>query len=494
MTDTPPKKRSAPADAIPDGSAPLPSAVEAERCVLSCMLQSPDFACPAVQAMKPGDFSLESHGLLFDLIQRQFQSGGLVDMVTVTQILYDRGQIETVGGPVAISDIYTAATNPAHVPHYAALVIQKAMHRALVRIGWALSNGIMVQPDGALEHAAAAVEAIIAATTGVSKRATIIHIKAATSEALDAFETAYNARGHLPAGLATGFTDLDRTLWGLKPGDNCFIAGRPSMGKTALAVNILFNMATARGHYAEFYKSKDDFLRHENSRQGKKKVVLVCLESPPIKMAARCLSGMSGVSMQRIRDGMMAKGDWAGLATAAKTIDSAEFYIWDAPGIAVEDLEMELKAFRARHTDLAVVCVDHCGLLRARGVDAKAPDYARISYISNRLMILWRQLDVVGLPLWQLSREVEKRADKKPRLSDLRDSGNLEQDATHVIGCYREHYYDKDAPEDDALLCVLKNRDGGTCSDGIPVNWNGELTLFTSRTTALFSNNEDKRQ
>jgi len=490
---------------------PLPSALDLERCVLSCMMQAPDFANAATLALRAEDFSVEAHALLFDTISGQFESGLPVEPAALAQVLYDRGHMDKAGGPANVSEIYCASPNPAHARHYADVVREKARQRDVVRAAWQLSNDIMLEPEKWRDASAAAVEAVIAATTGTGSRATIVHLRAAAVEACDAFEKAYINKGHVPEGYSTGFTHLDRLFWGLKPGDNVIWCGRPSMGKTAAAVCALANMAFGRGHYQEFYHNKADFETQTNPRQGKIKCVLVCLESPQVKMATRVLSGLSGVTMQRMRDGLVDRFTFQSLTRAASVVDQGEFYIWDAPGITVEDMEMELKAFKARHPDLAVVCVDHIGLLRARGVSDKASDYQRTGYISNRLMLLWRQLHVAGFPICQLSRKTEDRAknDRRPKTSDLRDSGNLEQDATHIVGIYRPAYYaaenkkhsSKDDEDDDegmdeteAYFCVLKNRDGAINPEGVRVNWDGQLTLFTSTSDKLFSNNDEKRQ
>lgn len=476
-----------------DPGLPLPTAAEAERCVLSCMMQAPEFAVPATRLLRPEDFSVEANSVLFDIITRQFAEGRLVDPVTIAQLLIDRSLTETISHGY-LAEVLTAAPSPGAVGHYVEMVREKSAQRRMVLIGFGLSNTIMKEPEGWKEAAMEAVNAIIAVTTGLDTRVAIQPIREATVEALDAFERAYQNKGHVPEGYSTGFTHLDRTLWGIRRGDNVMICGRPSMGKTALAMCVLLNMACGLGHYQEFYHNKDEFLQQTNPRQGKLKVLMVCLESPPVKMATRAISVLSGITMQRMRDGLVDKSTFQALSRTGSILTEAEFYLWDAPGISVEELEMELKAFKARHKDLAVVCVDHCGLLRAKALGDKATDYQRTSYISNRLMLLWRQVDVVGMPLWQLSREVEKRGDKRPRLSDLRDSGNLEQDATHVIATHRPHYYDEEAPEDEALLCVLKNRDGAVNPEGIAVKWDGTRTQFSSTSDKLFSNDKSKRQ
>jgi replicative DNA helicase len=281
---------------------------------------------------------------------------------------------------------------------------------------------------------------------------------------------------------------------GLRPTQNLVIAGRPAMGKTALAVNILENISLGEGHYREFYNDPSEWPGCRVPRQGKPATLLVCLESSQVEMASRMLCARAQVCVQRIRDGLLGKADLHRIGQSAQDIGTSSLYIWDAAGISVEELELELKAFKMKVPTLAAVAVDHCGLLRAKAVKDAGNDYARTGYVSNRLRLLWKTLGVLGIPLWQLSREVEKRADKRPKLSDLRDSGKIEEDASQVIMPYRPAYYDEEAAADEAFIIIAKNRGGPTSAEGVKVRWEAQYTRFSSLQSRLFSNDEDQHQ
>ena len=469
-----------------------------ECALLSCAMQAPDAVIPRLQGVitvddfSPGSF----HRDLYALITERYGAGLLCDLPCLTQALMDAGKLtDATGGSARLVEIYTSGDGlPASAAGYALAIREKAAQRRLMAAADAFQNVMIADCTDWKDHTAALVEAVLKEQASGSERAKIVPIKTAIMEAVEELGEAVQNRGHVTHGFATGFTALDRMFMGLRRTQNVVIAGRPSMGKTALAVNILENFSMGCGDYREFYLDAKEWPACKRPRQGQLPTLLVCLESSQIEMASRMLCGRARVSIQRIRDGLMGANDIQRISRTSQEIGGSPMHIWDAAGVTVEELELELKAFKARVPDLAAVCVDHCGLLGARGVKDAGDDTAKFSYVSNRLRLLWKQLDVLGLPLWQLNRGVEKRSDARPKLSDIRSSGKIEEDASQVIMPYRPFYYDNDQPEDEAYLVVCKNRGGPTNAEGVKVKWEAEFTRFSSLQSRLFSNKDEEQQ
>lgn len=461
---------------------------EIERAVLSAMMQSDLAAVAAQQAVEADTFAIEAHRELYGLIIQRHAAGLAVDLVAMGEAWAKKsGREDAVEWITGIA----VAADPAFIQRYCKelreCARQRAVHGALSKALTSLTE----TPADWRDHAAGLVESLLQIQIEGDRAQTIVEIKHAVAEAVDVIEEAMRNRGHVTHGYATGFTDLDRCFMGLKPTQNLIIAARPSMGKTALAVNMLTNMALGEGHYKEFYQNMKD---RTHPRQGQLRCILVCLESSDVEMALRMVMGRARVSVARIRDGLLSPQDFGRILPAAGELGESPLHIWDAAGISVEELEMEIRAFKARHADLAVVCVDHIGLLRAKGVKDAGNDYARMGYISSKLRLLWKQVNVLGIPICQLSRKVEERKDKRPMMSDLRDSGKMEEDASQVIMPYRPAYYDPDEDPEKALIIIAKNRGGPVKLDGIEVSWDGEFTTFGSLHDRLLSNNDEQRQ
>lgn len=467
-----------------------------ERALIGCIMQAADAVMPRIQGLvsaedfHPGGGPRE----IFQLIETRYAAGLLCDLTSLIQGLMDTGKLDPIGGAANLSDMLLAAVVPHHGPHYARAIREKGTQRRLSNAADKFLTEMTTDCESWKDHSAALVEAICQEQMAGAERAKIVPIKTAIMEAVEELETAVNNRGHVTHGLATGFTALDRMFMGLRPTQNVVIAGRPSMGKTALAVNILENISIGTGDYKEFYLDTRNWPGCKEPRQKALPTLLICLESSQIEMASRMLCGRARVSVQRIRDGLLGNDDISRITRSSAQIGFSQLYIWDAPGLSVEELDMEVTAFKQRVPDLAMVCVDHCGLLSAKAIKNDGDEYARFSYVSKRLRLLWKKINVVGLPLWQLNRGSEKRSDSRPKLSDIRGTGQIEEDASQVLMPYRPHYYDNDQPEDEAFIVVAKNRGGPTNSEGVKVKWEGEFTKFSSRENCLFSPKEEERQ
>jgi replicative DNA helicase len=461
------------------------------------MMQAPDFAVNAAREhLQAEDFAVEGHGILFDIISTRHHDGLPVEIVSIMQVLYDRGLIDKLGGAATVTEIYTAAPNPAHAGHYAQVVREKSTLRRILRGLIKAEASVLSEPEQWRGHVATLMDTLVTETALPEGRGGIQILRDILFQVTDDIEQAYHNRGHVTRGIPTGFTDLDRLCLGLERGENIVIGGATGMGKSAFAVNILEKMALAEGDYVEFYK--------HNQIGGeplypKRRVLIVTLEMTGFQIAQRMLMGRAAIQMGRVRDGMLSKVEFADLGKTAAKLCDTQFHIWDAAGLDIVDLESRLKDFKQRHPDLDAVAVDHCGLLRARAVRDSGNPTAVVAHVSPRLKALWKTIDVVGFTLWQLNRAASKSADTKPKLANLKDSGAIENDADRVIFPYRPAYgkYLEDEEEfqraqSEAFLIVAKNRGGPTGE--LPVKWYGQFTRFESVTSRLLSNNKDQHQ
>ena len=491
-----------------------------ERAVISCWLQAPDLCAGAlIRTLKATDFHNPALGTFFDVLTGMTDTGRKVDLLTFTQEITDRGLSEKTGGVGYISETYTTAVNPAAFADYAREVKIKSRARRIMQAAWTAAHAVQTEPtEETLKEASGTLVDTVLSAMADDARVQIVPLKEALFEAVEEIQNAVDNRGHVTGERATGFTHLDRLfIKGLARGENVVIAGDTSMGKTSLAVQIMENMATGTGHYREFYdydvKRPDDWQTEiregrARSRFGKQCCLLICLESSQIEMAEKMLLGRAGVNMKAMQSGLMSHSDMRAITGATEQLGTAPFWIWDAAGVCVEDLCAEVKSFKLQHPDLALVCVDHCGLLGARAVRDAGNETAVAGYVSSMLRILYKQCDVVGISLWQLNREAAAKGTRgqRPTRADLRSSGRIEQDATKIILPYRPGHYkqDEDTDETEAYLVIAKNRGGPINLNGIQCRWDAATTRFLSEEkddqgvwrpcTRLFSTNKDHHQ
>jgi replicative DNA helicase len=261
-------------------------------------------------------------------------------------------------------------------------------------------------------------------------------------------------------------------------------------------MGLMENLAMAEGHYREYYQDAREWPSCLIPRQKRTCCVYVMLESSKVALANRLICGRSQVGVQRIRDGMLKSNDFQLIGRCAAQLAESPIFVLDESDLTVEMLEMKLKAFKQQHPELGAVFVDHCGLLSAKAIK-EGEATAKATYVSGRLRKLWKSIDVIGFPMWQLSREVEKTASKRPNKSHLRDSGNIENDATHILMLYRPSYYfpDSDDYQDsDGYAIVAKNREGPVNLEGVPLEWMPSVARYKSKNNRLYSNNESEHQ
>lgn len=423
---------------ITNGKVP-PQNVDAEVSLLGSILIDSEVITATADKITSEDFYEKRHGTIYNAILRLYEQNKPVDLLTLSSSLRDSGDLENVGGSSYLTELTNAVPTAAHGEHYADIVAEKSMRRKLIRAAEDITN---LSFDDNATSVQEILEQAEARLFGVSQRTLkqdLVSIEQILAEGFDRLDELHKNKGAL-RGIRTGWKDLDKKTSGLQRSDLIVLAARPAMGKTTLVGNLVQNVAT-----------------HE-----KQAVLFFSLEMSKDQLVDRMLAAESGVDAWRIRTGDLNDDDFEKLGQAMGSLSEAPIFIDDTPGITV--LEMRTKARReANKHPLGLIVVDYLQLMSGTG---KTNDFNRvqeISEISRGLKLIARELNVPVVALSQLSRTVEQRPDKQPQLSDLRESGSIEQDADIVMFIYREDYYN---PETDRQhitdLIIAKHRNGPT--------------------------------
>jgi replicative DNA helicase len=427
-----------------------PQNVEAEEAVLGALLIDPDAIIRLATILRPEDFYREKLGWIYDAILVLHERREPIDFLTVCDELERREQLDQVGGAAYITTLVNAVPTSIHAEHYARIVERTATRRRLIDAAGHIA-ALAYQEADDVEEVVDHAEQIL---FGVSERRIsreLVPIKQVLSEYYDRIEYLTRHRGEL-IGIPTGFSDIDKLLGGLQRSDLVILAARPSVGKTSLALSIAHNAAKMYGQRVAFFS----------------------LEMSDEQVVQRLISAETAIDSQRLRRGDIADQEWGRFMKAASDLSETLFFIDDTPGISA--LELRTKA-RRLHAEVGVdlVVVDYLQLMRG---DFRAENRVQeISAISRALKSLARELNVPILALSQLSRGVESRSDKKPILSDLRESGALEQDADVVIFIYRDEMYNENTERKSiADIMIAKHRNGPTGS--VALYFKKELAQF----------------
>ncbi|MFC2030318.1 replicative DNA helicase [Chloroflexota bacterium] len=434
-----------------------PQNTEAEEAVLGGLLIDPDAIIRVATIVRPEDFYREKHGWIYDAVQILHERREPVDFLTVCDELERRGRLNEVGGAAFITSLINAVPTSIHVEHYARIVERTGTRRRLIEAAGQIA-GLAYQEADDVEEVVDHAEQIL---FGVSERRIsreLVPIKVVLSEYYDRIEYLTRHRGEM-IGIPTGFTDMDRLLGGLQRSDMVILAARPSVGKTSLALSIAHNASKKHGQRVAFFS----------------------LEMSNEQVVQRLISAETAIDSQRLRRGDIAEDEWGRFMKATSDLAEALFYIDDTPGISA--LELRTKA-RRLHAEVGIdlLVVDYLQLMRG---DFRSENRVQeISAISRALKGLARELNVPVLALSQLSRGVESRQDKRPILSDLRESGALEQDADVVIFIYRDEMYNENTERQNiADIIVAKHRNGPT----------GTVALYFKKELAQFREAEMRR-
>ena len=429
--------------------------MEAEQSVVGSMLMDKDAVITASEIIRGEDFYQYQYGVMFDAIVELHNEGRPIDLVTVQDRLKEKDVPPEVCSIEYIRELLLSVPTSANIRSYAEIVREKAILRRLIKISEEISQSCYLgkEPmEEILEKTEKSVFDLIKNGTGGDH----VPIEKITLDVLTKIEEAY--RNHASVtGLATGFTDLDYKTSGFQKSDFILIAARPSMGKTALVLNI-----------AQFVAVR-----------SKKKVAIFSLEMSKEQLVNRLLAMESGIDSQKLRTGSLADSDWDKLVESVGAIGDSGLMIDDTPGISISEMRSKCRKFALEGGGLDLIIVDYLQLMssgRRSGSDNRQQE---ISDISRALKALAREMNCPVVSLSQLSRAVESRNDKRPMLSDLRESGAIEQDADVVMFIYRDDYYNKDSENKGiAEIIIAKQRNGPTGT--VNLVWLPETTRFAN--------------
>ena len=431
----------------------MPNSLEAEQSVIGSMIMDQDAIVTAMEILLQEDFYHKQYGILFDAMIELYSSGQPVDLVTLQNKLKEKDVPQEVSSLEFVGELVRAVPTSANVKYYCNIVKENSMKRKLIRVTEEIENECYAGKESlesVLDKTEHDIFALLSSRTGGD----YVPIRQVVMNALEKIEKASQQDGNV-TGIPTGFIDLDYRTAGLQPSDLVLIAARPSMGKTAFVLNI--------AQYVAF---------HENMCTA-----IFSLEMSKEQLVNRLFSLESRVDAQALRTGNLSDADWAKLVEGAGIIGDSELIIDDTPGISISEMRSKCRKYKLEH-DLKLIIIDYLQLMSGSGrsTDSRQQE---ISDISRSLKALARELNVPVLALSQLSRAVEQRPDHRPMLSDLRESGAIEQDADVVMFIDRDDYYNKDTElKGISEIIIAKQRNGpiGT----VNLAWLPEYTKFAN--------------
>ena len=448
----------APASVDPHSDRRPPFSVEAEMSVLGGMLIDADAIVHAIEILDETMFFREANRRLYRAMVRLWEAGGAIEPVTLAEALRNAGDYETVGGAAYLAQLWDYVPTAANLQYHAKIVREKALLRRLIEV----STGIIQDTyanQGEVDRLLDEAEQRIFQIAQTHDRKGFVWIKELLWPAMEQIEI-LSQTGSAITGVPTGFQDLDEKTAGFQKGDLVIVAARPSMGKTAFTLNIAQHAAIT----------------------AQRAVAVFSLEMSKESLVQRMLTSEARVDASRVRTGRLRDDDYPRLAQAAGLLNTAPIYIDDTPAISILEMRAKSRRLKADRPDLALIIVDYLQLMQA---DSRTENRQQeVSEISRGLKALAKELDVPVVALSQLSRAVESRPDKRPMLSDLRESGAIEQDADVIMFLYRPEYYfgpvDKDGNslEGKAELIIGKQRNGATGMVGLM--FHKEYTRFES--------------
>ena len=433
-----------------------PQNLEAEVSVLGGVLLDNEALNRVLEVMKEGDFYRESHRKIFSAILDLYEKSEPVDLITLTEALKKRDALEAVGGVEYLNSLVNSVPTAANISYYAKIVKEKAILRKLINRSTDIISqvyGVSGDVDDFLDQA----ERSIFEISEDRVRPSFYSLKDIIKSSFKTIERLYEKR-QLITGVPTGFTKLDELTSGLQPSDLIIIAGRPSMGKTALALDIAAHAAVEGGIPSAIFS----------------------LEMAKEQLALRMLCSEAKVDAHRLRGGFLSESDWPKLTRAAGSLSEAPIFIDDTPALSALEMRAKSRRMKAEH-NLGLVVVDYLQLMRGRADSDNREQ--EISDISRSLKALAKELNVPVMALSQLNRRVEERGDRRPQLSDLRESGAIEQDADVIIFLYRDEVYNKseDNPnKGKAEIIIGKQRNGPT--DKFELTFLDKFTCFENLT------------
>jgi replicative DNA helicase len=402
--------------------------------VLGSMLIDENAINAAIESITKEAFYKDTHRKIFEAITDLFNANKAVDLITLNDELKHRGVLDDVGGVSFLTSLANSVPSAANINHYVGIVKEKSILRSLINSSTRIIS-LCYESEGNIHEVVDTAEKLIFEISENRQRGAFLSLKEIVKGSIETIDRLYQKKAHV-TGIPTGFVDFDLCTAGLQPSDLIVIAGRPSMGKSAFAVNI--------AEYAGVVE--------------KIPTAIFSLEMSKEQLVQRMLCSHAKVDAQKVRTGYLAASDWPRLTAAAGKLSEAPIFIDDTPAISVMEIRAKARRLKAQH-DIQLVIMDYMQLMR--GVENLESRQQEISEISRSLKALARELNIPVIAISQLSRAVESRTDHRPQLSDLRESGAIEQDADVVVLLLREEYYNP-TPDNQGLAeaIIAKQRNG----------------------------------
>jgi replicative DNA helicase len=414
-----------------------PQNIEAEQAVIGAIFLEPTALTLASEILIPEDFYRAAHQKIFNAMLKLNDSGKAVDLITVTEELAATKVLEDIGGVSYLSEVAGSVPTAANIEYYANIVGEKALLRKLIRTATGIAQDGYSREDE-VEALLSEAEKSIMEVAQRRNAGAFHNIKDVLVRTYDNIETLHQRTGDV-TGIPTGFAELDRMTAGFQRNDLIIVGARPSVGKTAFALNIAQNVAVKSG---------------EN-------VAIFSLEMGAEQLVMRMLCAEGNIDAQRLRTGSLTDEDWGKLTMAMGSLSDAGIFIDDTPGVRISDLQAKCRRLKQEH-GLGMILIDYLQLILGSGRGGENRQQ-EVSEISRSLKQLARELQVPVIALSQLSRGVEQRQDKRPMMSDIRESGSIEQDADIVAFLYRDDYYDKESENKNIIeIIIAKQRNGPT--------------------------------
>lgn len=413
-----------------------PQNLEAEQAILGAVLLDKSALYAVTERLMSEDFYRSSHQKIFSVMLELAERQEPIDLITVTAELQDRKELDEIGGVSYLSDLANAVPTAANVDYYAQIVEEKAVLRRLIRVATQIASSGYSAAEEVDELIGEAEKKILELSSRKTK-GDFIPIKDVLMETFEKIEFLYHNRGG-STGIPSGYTDLDRMTSGFQRSDLIILAARPSVGKTAFALNVAQNVAI----------------------RAKETVAIFSLEMSAAQLVQRMVCAEANIDAHKLRTGMLEESDWEKLTMGISALSQAPIYIDDTPGITVTDIRSKCRRLQAEK-GLGMILIDYMQLIQGRGRGDNRQQ--EISEISRTLKMIARELNVPVIALSQLSRAVEQRQDKRPMMSDLRESGSIEQDADIVAFLYRDDYYNPETEKKNIIeILIAKQRNGPT--------------------------------
>ena len=429
-----------------------PNDIVAEQAVLGSMLADKDAVVKAIEILKPDDFYREDHKEIYTAMIELYGVGEPIDFLTLRNTLEQRGTLEKVGSDMFLSTLIDSVPTTSNIESYVKIVEEKAVLRSLIKA----ANDILAMGYASTEEVNTIIEKTEKKIFDVLQNRNskgYASIKDILIDTFDNIEKLYKKKSKV-SGVESGFTDLDLKTSGLNPSELILVAARPAMGKSAFVLNIA----------------------HHVAMNGKVPVMIFSLEMSKEQMVNRILCSEAEVDSMKVRTGDLDSEDWIKLGKASGNLAEAPIYIDDTPGVSSAELRAKCRKAKLEK-DIGLIIIDYLQLMESRGKSESRQN--EIAEISRSLKILAKELNVPVIALSQLSRAPEARPDHRPILSDLRESGSIEQDADIVMFLYRDDYYNPDTEKKNvAEVIIAKNRSGSTGT--VELAWIGKYTKFAN--------------